>query len=57
MQVIIKPHLPWGGHITHTITLNTDSTVDDLQEIVTEKYNIPKKLQILKFKKEKLTVP
>ena len=55
MQVIIKPNIPYGSYNTLNLNLNINSKVDDIQEIISEKFHISKKQQILKLKKNNLS--
>jgi len=56
MKLIIKHCPPWGSVCTNIIYLDTNDTVDTLQDIITKKFGIAKQKQILKFKRDGITV-
>lgn len=55
MKLVVKHCSAWGGIVTHTICVDSNDDVDNLQEIIARKFNIPKNKQILKFKRDGIT--
>lgn len=48
--------LPWGNFSTQAIDIEPDATVETLQGKIFEKFNIPIKKQLIKFKRDGFTV-
>jgi len=55
MKLVVKHCPTWGAMVTHTICVDSNDDVDNLQEIIARKFNIPKNKQILKFKRDGIT--
>jgi len=56
MRIILRYCSHWGNFITQGIDIEPDTDVSKLNEIISEKFEIPQKLQILRFKNEGIAV-
>lgn len=56
MQVTIKHCLPWGSFNVQTFNLDLNVDVSFLQDLISAKFNISNKDQILKYRRDGLTV-
>jgi GLUT4 regulating protein TUG. len=56
MRLIIRYCLPWGNFSTQAIEIDPQADINQLLEKVSEKFGLPKNKQILKFKRDGITV-
>ena len=56
MRIIVRYCLPWGNFSTQAIDIDPDAPVETLQGKIFEKFNIPIKKQLIKFKRDGFTV-
>ena len=56
MRIIVRHCLPWGNYKTQAIELDPTADVDILREKIQEKFGVSKEKQVLKFKRDGVTV-
>ncbi len=56
MKVIIRYCLQWGNFTTQAINIEEDADVSALQAKIKEKFDVTESQQVLKFKKDGVTV-
>lgn len=56
MRIIIRHCSPWGNFTTHGFDMEGLTDIAELQDKILEKFSIPKKLQILRYKRDGVTV-
>ncbi len=56
MQLTIRYCPQWGNVSTQMLTIDNNANIDLLQDLVCEKFGIPNKQQILRFKRDTITV-
>mgnify|MGYP003878007455 CR=1 FL=1 len=56
MRIIVRYCLPWGNFSTQAIDIEPNATVETLQAKIFEKFNIPIRRQLIKFKRDGFSV-
>jgi hypothetical protein len=56
MRLIVRYCQTWGNFSTHTIEISPEADVGELIQKISERFDIPKKKQSLKFKRDGFTV-
>ena len=56
MRIIVRYSLPWGNFSTQAIEIEPNASVDTLQTKLFQRFNVPVRNQLIKFKRDGLIV-